>query len=412
MPVILLKRLVIIVLSFMPLLADVSPLQVVIDQAQPGSRIELPAGKWRGNLTINKPLMLIGQGVSSIIEGEGNGTVITVHADHVTLSHLAVRHSGQQRYLLDAAIRIDRSADVRVEHCHISDALFGIFAQHSRDLILTRNRIRSLPRFAEDDRGDGIRLWGVQKSTITANDLQDTRDLSINRSRNILIRDNSVTRSRYGTLLYMSHDINITRNRITRNMVGVIAKGGSRLFIEHNALLDTHGATGTGILFTGGRDLFVRYNTIQGNTQAFYIDTSTAEKGMQRTIEYNRIVANRTAFHFHAAINNNIIRHNTVTDNLEDVELDIAPTKSYVNVIKENYWDQYQGFDRDHNGIGDTPYLIQRYRDALWQYDHHLRFFYATPLLGFIHFLEKLAPFSEPIILFRDTAPLQRVPST
>jgi nitrous oxidase accessory protein len=204
----------------------------------------------------------------------------------------------------------------------------------------------------------------------------------------------------------MSHDINVTANTLTRNLNGIMTQGGTNLHIARNAILHTHGATGTGILITGGKNLRIHHNTLSGHVQAFYIDTSIAEAGMQRFIEHNRIVGNHTAFHFHAAINNNVIRHNTITDNLEDIALDILPTKTYPNRIERNYWDQYQGLDRDLNGIGDTPYLILRYRDALWQYDHHLQFFYAAPVLSFLHFMDKLAPLSEPILLTQDTQPL------
>jgi nitrous oxidase accessory protein len=48
---------------------------------------------------------------------------------------------------------------------------------------------------------------------------------------------------------------------------------------------------------------------------------------------------------------------------------------------------------------------VRLYADKLWQFDHHLRFFFATPLLGLLDFMERIAPFSEPIELLRDPLP-------
>ena len=70
-----------------------------------------------------------------------------------------------------------------------------------------------------------------------------------------------------------------------------------------------------------------------------------------------------------------------------------------------NYWDDYEGFDTDGDGIGDTPYYSFYYADKMWLYNPNVKFFYGSPVIGIINFLAKLAPFSEPMFLLKDEHP-------
>ena len=387
-------------------------LQPVIDAAPAGSRIDLPPGKYRGPIHINKALILQGSGSSTVIEGTGQGSVVGIHASHVTLRSLTLRRSGRRRETMDAAIQIERASDVEIEKCRIEDALFGILAQESRRIRLLGNDIASIPEKVVDNRGDGIRLWGVTQAEIRGNRLHRSRDLSIIRSRNLLLDSNSIARSRYGILLEMDRNVTARRNRLVHNYAGILLKGGRDLTLRENFIARSRSVTGTGILLSGGRKIRVLANRIVGCAQGLYIDTGASERGMRRWILGNQFLANTSALHFHAAIRNNTIRKNIVKGNLEDVTVDLRSALRKNNDISGNYWDRYEGFDRDHDGFGDTPYQVWIYADKLWEYDHHLRWFYATPLMSLLDFIERIAPFDEPDLLFVDPHPRMQPPSS
>ncbi|HID48106.1 MAG TPA: nitrous oxide reductase family maturation protein NosD, partial [Chromatiales bacterium] len=75
------------------------------------------------------------------------------------------------------------------------------------------------------------------------------------------------------------------------------------------------------------------------------------------------------------------------------------------NVWENNYWSDYQGFDLDKNGVGDTPYEVYAYADRLWRDEPYAQFFKGSPMLEVLDFLERLAPLSEPQLLVRDNQP-------
>ena len=70
-----------------------------------------------------------------------------------------------------------------------------------------------------------------------------------------------------------------------------------------------------------------------------------------------------------------------------------------------NYWDEYEGFDRDRDGFGDRPYELLAYADRIWIETPAARFFRNSPVLELLDFLERLAPFSAPALILRDPAP-------
>ena len=68
-------------------------------------------------------------------------------------------------------------------------------------------------------------------------------------------------------------------------------------------------------------------------------------------------------------------------------------------------WDDYQGFDRNRDGVGDTPHEIYAYADRIWMATPEAKFFRSSPVLELLDFLERLAPFSHPTLVLRDSAP-------
>jgi hypothetical protein len=75
------------------------------------------------------------------------------------------------------------------------------------------------------------------------------------------------------------------------------------------------------------------------------------------------------------------------------------------NEWRGNHWDDYQGFDRDGDGVGDTPYELYAFADRIWMEIPQARFFKTSPVLELLDFLERLAPFSSPDLTLKDEKP-------
>ena len=93
-------------------------------------------------------------------------------------------------------------------------------------------------------------------------------------------------------------------------------------------------------------------------------------------------------------------------DNLTQITVSGGKTANR-NVWEGNYWSDYEGFDRDGDGVGDVPYELYAYADRLWRDQPYAQFFKGSPTLEVLDFLERLAPFTEPYLLVRDASPAQ-----
>jgi len=140
------------------------------------------------------------------------------------------------------------------------------------------------------------------------------------------------------------------------------------------------------------------------SAEGIHIDVSPYVPEQTNTIQNNEIAFCGSGMFFHTNQEGNIITQNYFHNNLSQVTIE-GKTANW-NVWKDNYFDDYQGFDRDEDNIGDTPYELYTYVEHLWDFNKNVKFFYGAPLLVILDFLERLAPFSEPKFVLRDKTPI------
>lgn len=382
-----------------------SSLQDAIDNAKEGSIIKLYAGVYKGNIVINKPLSIIAVEDNVVLDGQNNGTVVTINSSYVTLKNLSIINSGDRHDKLDAAIKIKQAKQCEISHINIKDTLFGIDLEQVHNSIISHNTISSknLPLGL---RGDGIRVWYSNDNIIKNNHLIKSRDMVIWYSHGNTIEDNQGEYGRY-SLHFMYAGKNIVRNNHYKfNSVGIFFMYSKDTLTEGNSVQSSQGTTGMGIGLKEVSSFTIRNNTILYNARGIYIDRSPFDEDSTNHIENNLVLYNTEAFHFHSISEDNDITDNTIIGNIEDVVNDTRGSKVYKNKWEANYWDNYEGFDSNKDNIGDTSHKIYQYADKLWLNNASLKFFYGSPVISMLNFLAQLAPFTEPIFLVEDKKPI------
>ncbi|WP_294956241.1 nitrous oxide reductase family maturation protein NosD [Sulfurovum sp.] len=386
-----------------PVYANV--LQDAIDRTAPYATITLAAGTYRGNISIDKPLTLRGKEPGVIIQGDKQGNVISITGSQVTLDNLIVTDSGTRMTTLDAAITMKQADHCHVTKCTIRNSLYGINMQSVRDSNITYNFITSngnpVPL-----RGNALKVWNSSRIEIRNNTVEKSRDITLAFSQEILFSGNSISQSRHGLAIERSRRTTIENNHFAYNATGIMLEASQETNISDNEILSCRGVAGIAVVIQGGGSVRFIHNKVSFNAKAFYIDTKGHEKGMKRYFRNNTISYNKEAFHFHSTIRNNTMTGNRIFGNIDDVVKDIKGTGNGENRIAYNYWDRYEGFDKNGDNIGDTPYRIYQYADRLWQYNNKIKFFYASPVMSLMNFIAQLAPFIEPNLLLEDTKPI------
>jgi len=379
-------------------------LQNAIDKAPAGSILKLPAGIYKGSIVITKPITIMGKEEGVIIDGEGNGTVITAKGSFITLKNLKIVASGDRHEKLDAAIKISEGKQCEISHCVIEDCLFGIDMQMVSNSIISNNKITS-KNLDLGLRGDGLRLWYSNDNIVKENSLIKSRDMVVWYSHGNEIVKNYGRENRY-SLHFMYAGKNLIKdNTYELNSVGIFFMYSQDSIAVGNVIKSSLGATGMGIGLKDVSNFVLKDNTVLYNAQGLYIDRSPFEPDTHNWIENNKILYNSEALHFHSLSENNVIKNNTIMGNIEDIVNDSRGSKTNENEIVGNYWDKYEGFDRDGDNIGDTPHKVYQYADQMWIYNPDVKFFYASPVITLLNFLAKLAPFTKPLFLMEDEQP-------
>ena len=382
---------------------DYPPLQPLIDETPEGGTLVPPSGVYAGPVHITRPINLDGQGGVTIDNG-GKGSVILIETDGATVRNLRLIDSGSSHNDIDAGVQVRGRFNV-IKDNSIENCLFGVDLQQSENNIVRRNRISS-KAFELGQRGDAIRLWYSFDNKITDNVITDSRDTVVWYSAKNTLARNTASNSRYSLHFMYSRYNLVEDNRYYNNTVGIFLMYSDGVVVRNNHIAHAAGPTGVGIGLKETSDLVVEDNEILYCASGLYIDVSPYQPDTTNRFSHNLIAYNGIGIRFLNDWTGNIFRQNRFADNLTQIAVSGGKTANR-NIWEGNYWSDYQGFDRDDDGVGDSPYELYAYADRLWRDHPYAQFFKGSPMLEVLDFLERLAPFTEPDLLVRDEAPSQ-----
>jgi nitrous oxidase accessory protein len=381
--------------------ADYPPLQPFIDATPEGETLVPAPGIYRGPVLITRPIILDGQGQVTIDSGS-KGSVVVLQTDGAILRNLHLTNSGESHNDIDAGVQVRGSFNIITDNI-IDNCLFGVDLQQSENNIVRRNRISSKP-FELGQRGDAIRLWYSFHNRIIDNEISNARDTVVWYSADNTISGNSASNSRYSLHFMYSRYNLVEDNHYIGNTVGIFLMYSDGVVLRNNHIAYASGPTGVGIGLKETSELTVEGNEILYCASGLYIDVSPFQPDTINSFSGNLLAYNGIGIRFLNDWTGNVFRQNQFVDNLTQVVVSGGKTANR-NTWEGNYWSDYEGFDQDADGSGDTPYELYAYADRLWQDQPYAQFFKGSPLLEVLDFLERLAPFSEPTMLVGDESP-------
>ena len=381
--------------------AETLPLQKMVDEAKRGDIVAPPPGIYKGPVFIDKPITLDGRGKVTIDSG-GVESVIVLETDGATVKNLTLRNSGDQHNSIDSGVQVRGNYNV-VKDNIIEDCLFGVDLQQSNNNVVRRNRISSKP-FHMGVRGDAIRMWYSTHNKITENEIFNSRDMVVWYSANNEIRGNQVRDGRYGLhFMYSKYNL-VEENSYSGNTVGIFLMYSDDVVLRKNKITRAIGAAGMGIGMKESSNVEITDNEILYSSIGIYLDVSPFQPDTTNRIYRNTIAFASEGVKFLNDWTGNILQDNRFENNIHQVSV-AALASAKRNEWTGNYWDDYEGFDRNNDQIGDSPYEKRVYADRIWMDVPHAAFYKGSPVLTMIDFMERLAPFTEPITLLKDAKP-------
>lgn len=376
-------------------------LQPLIDAAKAGDTVVPPPGIYAGPVTIELPITLDGQNKVTI-DASGKGSVIYLDTDGGSVRNLRLINSGESHNDIDAGVQVRGNFNV-IKDNTIENTLFGIDLQQSESNIIRRNHISSQAHKL-GMRGDAIRLWYSFKNKITDNVINNSRDFVVWYSADNYIARNRVTNGRYSLHFMYSRYNLIEDNQFLNNAVGIFLMYSDGVIIRRNVISHATGASGIGIGFKETSGLILEDNKIMYCSTGLYLDVSPYDPDATNIMKNNLVAFNAIGIRFLNDWKGNQFIENQFKGNITPIAVSGGGSANR-NLWQDNYWDDYEGFDLDHDGVGDTPHEIYSYSDRLWMDVPGAQFFKGSAILEVIDFLERLAPFSDPVLMMRDKSP-------
>ncbi|MBS1139060.1 MAG: Periplasmic copper-binding protein [Proteobacteria bacterium] len=380
------------------------PFQDLVDKAPAGSLLKPPPGAYAGPVTINKPLTIDGGGQVTIDSGD-RGTVMVLDASNSVIRGIRLTGSGDSHDTDDSCLDV-RGNHNTIENLELDNCLFGLDLKQSNNNTIRGNSIRSKDREL-GVRGDGLRLWYSNDNLIEKNRIIDSRDMVAWYSHKNVFRENLGRRSRYSIHFMFANDNLVERNEFYDNAVGVYFMYTEGGVVRDNIISHATGATGMGIGFKEASGTIIENNEIIYCGVGIGSDLSPFQPDSTIEIRGNRFAYNGVGIMFNSETGGNNVIDNVFEGNLTQVAYGGHGdnNNSPKNVWIGNYWDDYQGFDRDGDGVGDKTHELYAYADQIWMELPIAKFFRSSPVMELLDFLERLAPFSTPDLILRDEKP-------
>ena len=326
-----------------------SSVKKAIENAAPGDTVLVKPGTYKeGNLTISKSLFLIGEG-NPVLDGEKKYEILTVTGYNILVKGFTFINSGYSAMNDFASVKIVDASNLTVESCHIVDAYFAIHISNSVHVTIRNNTITGTPK-SEQLTGNGIHLWKCSKALIENNKVYGQRDgIYFEFVTYSVIRNNlSETNIRYGLHFMFSNDDSYYQNTFRNNGAGVAVMYSKKVWMEGNHFEENWGPSAYGILLKDITDSHIQHNTFHKNTVGIHLEGTS-----RMDIQKNIFRSNGWAVKIQASCEDNNFHENNFIGNSFDVGTNGIMV---LNQFNHNYWDKYEGYDLNKDGLGDIVY--------------------------------------------------------
>ena len=323
--------------------------QDAINKAAPHDRVLIKKGDYKEwGIEIRKPVNIVGEDYP-VIDAGGQGEIMTVFADSVTIEGLAFRNTGVSFLKEHAALRLNEVSNANIRNNRITNAFFGIYLQYSSKCTLSGNYIRG-DVVDEARAGNAIHIWKGDSINVLNNITASHRDGIYFEfvSNSVISGNESRDNIRYGLHFMFSNDDVYSENVFRNNGAGVAVMFSKRIRMTRNTFEDNRGGSSYGILLKEISRGEMDHNVFRRNTIGIYAEGATAID-----IHHNDFESNGKAIDIKGnSIDNKIIFNNFYANTFEVY----TNTRSNHNHYDHNYWSQYNAYDLDDDGIADEAY--------------------------------------------------------
>ena len=336
-------------------------LAAAIAGASPGDVLILSDGAYPGPVTIDRPLTVTGPR-GAVVDGQGQGTVMTIAAPDVTLQGFSVTGSGHVNKNLDAGVKILKGADrARIEGLYLTGNMHGIDVHGGLDALVRNNQIEGTQNPRMNERGNGIYVWNSPGTVVEGNTIRWGRDgIFSNASRKGTYRNNLFRDLRFAVHYMYTNDSEVSGNISVGNHLGFAIMFSDRVVVKNNLSL---GDREHGVMLNYANSADVSGNLVRGGTKKCLF-IYNAHKNL---IFDNRFQDCGIGIHFTAGSERNVLTGNAFLGNQEQVKYVGTRHIEWSFEGRGNFWSDHPAYDLNGDGVADGVFRPNDLMDhILW----------------------------------------------
>ena len=341
--------------------AEPGALPKALAEAPAGAVLLLAPGTHHGPLTLDRPLTLDGRG-EALLQGTGQGSVITITGEDITVRGLDIRGSGSSHETIDSGVQLVRTAArVLVEENRIIGNLHGVDVHGARDSTVRNNVIVGRTDHRMNDRGNGVYVWNAPGTLIEGNDIRLGRDgIFVNASNHGTFRNNLFRDLRFAVHYMYANQSEVSGNVSIGNHLGYALMFSNRIVVHNNLSLRDRSH---GVMLNYANNADVRGNLVRGGAEK----CTFIYNAHRNTIADNRFEGCDIGIHFTAGSERNAMSGNAFIGNRNQVKYVGTRHVEWSVDGRGNYWSDHAAFDLNGDGIADSPFRPNDLMDhILW----------------------------------------------
>ncbi len=186
-------------------------------------------------------------------------------------------------------------------------------------------------------------------------------------------------------------------NIFDENGAGVAVMFTKHVVMYSNTFQNSTGDASYGIMLKEISDAEIRGNRFINNTSALFLEGA------------NRILIHKNVFKgngYSLKIQANCMDNEVYQNNFINNTFDVSTNGSLVlNTFNHNYWDKYEGYDLDKDGLGDIPFHPLSLYSVIIENNPIAMLLFRSFMVTLLERTEKLIPSITPEE-FKDNAPV------
>ena len=368
----------------------VPTLAAALARARAGDTITITAGTYpTGNATVATPRLLIRGEGWPVLDGEGVHEILVITAPGVSVEGLVFRGAGVSMTRDQAAVKVVETGGCRITGDRFEGNFFAIYLQRAHDCLVRGNTIHGTGN-DEARNGNGIHLWNATGVVVDSNTIDGHRDgIYLEFARAVRATGNrSGHNRRYGLHFMFSNDCSYQDNVFDGNGAGVAVMYSREVRLIGNRFTHASGPSAYGLLLKEIRDSDISANGFAHNTVALY-----TEGASRNTFRRNEFRDNGWGVRLLASSELNTFAENAFAGNSFDVTTN---GRSNSNTFRGNRWDRYDGYDLDHDGVGDIPFRpVRRFALLVEQHESAILLL-RSPFADLLDLAEAVLPVLTP----------------